>query len=288
MARPIRIEYAGALYHVTSRGDRREDIFLDDNDRLIWLAIFADVCSRFNWRCHTWCLMDNHYHIVVETIEGNLAKGMRHLNGVYTQKSNRRHQRVGHVFQGRYKAILVQKNCYLLELSRYVVLNPVRAQMVNDVSDWQWSSFHAMLDFAACPEWLETDWLLSQFGDSRQLAVKSYINFVRAGVGLAPIWSELKQQVYLGDDAFITQSQAMINNLGKNETDLKEIPRIQRRSLAKSLSWYEQNAVSRDQAIVKSYASGDYTMKDIADWFGVHYSTVSRVIKRAEILDCKT
>ena len=145
MARPIRIEYAGALYHVTSRGDRREDIYLDDEDRLIWLAVFSDVCSRFNWRCHAWCLMDNHYHIVVETIDGNLSQGMRQLNGVFTQKSNRRHGRVGHVFQGRYKAVLVQKECYLLELGRYVVLNPIRAGMVSDMLDWKWSSYLAMV-----------------------------------------------------------------------------------------------------------------------------------------------
>lgn len=136
MARPLRIEYAGALYHVTSRGDRREAIYRDDDDRLIWLDVFSQVCSRFLWRCHAWCLMDNHYHIVIETAEGNLSQGMRQLNGVYTQQHNRRHGLSGHVFQGRFKAILVQKEAYLLELARYVVLNPVRAGMVNDVVDW--------------------------------------------------------------------------------------------------------------------------------------------------------
>lgn len=184
MTRPLRIEYAGALYHVTSRGDRREDIFLDDDDRLVWLSIFAEVCERFNWRCHAWCLMDNHYHVVVETIEGNLSQGMRHLNGVYTQKSNRRHGRVGHVFQGRYKAILVQKDSYLLELSRYVVLNPVRAEMVIDMMDWQWSSYRTMVGVVSCPVWLEINWLLSQFGVVRIEAVDNYIDYVRAGIGL--------------------------------------------------------------------------------------------------------
>ena len=101
---------------MTSRGNRREEIFLDDADRLTWLALFAQTCQRFNWVCHAWCLMSNHYHIVVETVEGNLARGMRQLNGVYTQTFNHTHQRVGHVFQGRYKAILVEKDSYLLEL----------------------------------------------------------------------------------------------------------------------------------------------------------------------------
>ena len=101
---------AGGLYHVTSRGDRREDIYFNEADRRAWLETFSQVCSRFNWVCHAWCQMTNHYHIVVETIEGNLSSGMRQLNGVYTQAINRSHDRVGHVFQGRYKAILVEKD----------------------------------------------------------------------------------------------------------------------------------------------------------------------------------
>ena len=112
MARPLRLELAGGLYHVTSRGDRREDIYEDDDDRNKWLATLGSVCSRFNWRCHAYCLMDNHYHIVIETAEANLSKGMRQLNGVYTQYFNRRHDRAGHVFQGRYQGILVEKDSY--------------------------------------------------------------------------------------------------------------------------------------------------------------------------------
>ena len=129
MSRPLRIELAGGLYHVTSRGDRRENIYDNDEDRKEWLIVLEKVCERFNWRCHAYCLMDNHYHFVVETAEGNLSKGMRQLNVVYTQYFNRQYNRVGHVFQGRYKAILVEKETYLLELSRYVVLNPVMAKI---------------------------------------------------------------------------------------------------------------------------------------------------------------
>jgi putative transposase len=148
------------LYHVTSRGDRREEIYLDDADRTHWLTLFGHVCKRFNWVCHAYCLMDNHYHIVVETLEGNLSRGMRQLNGVYTQTFNRAHNRVGHVYQGRYKAILVEKESYLLELSRYVVLNPVRAGRVNNVEQWPWSSYSAMIGKSSRPEWLQTDWIL--------------------------------------------------------------------------------------------------------------------------------
>ncbi len=141
MARPLRIEYIGALYHVTSRGDRQEAIFDDDQDRTAFLNVLSEVVSRFRWRCYAYCLMENHYHLMIETPEANLTKGMRHLNGVFTQRSNRRHKRSGHLFQGRYKAILVDRDSYFLELARYIVLNPVRAAMVKHPRLWVWSSY---------------------------------------------------------------------------------------------------------------------------------------------------
>ena len=135
MARPLRIEFAGGLYHLTSRGDGREDIYGGDGDRRVFVDLLAQVCERFNWRAHAYCLMTNHYHLLVETPDGNLSKGMRQLNGVYTQRFNAIHNRCGHVFQGRYKAIIVQKDAYLLELSRYIVLNPVHAAIVRAAGD---------------------------------------------------------------------------------------------------------------------------------------------------------
>lgn len=161
MTRPLRLEFPNALYHVTSRGDRREAIFEDDEDRLRFLEILGTVVSDYNWLCHGYCLMDNHYHLIIETLDGNLSKGMRQLNGVHTQASNRRHGPSGrHLFQGRYKAILVDRDRYLLELFRYVVLNPLRAKgMVKRFEDWPWSSYRAMVRDAAKPEWLTTDWV---------------------------------------------------------------------------------------------------------------------------------
>src|SRR5450759_1095392 len=126
MACPLRIESPGAIYHVTARGNAREAIFRDDADRDLFLAALGEVVTRFGWLFHAYCLMDNHYHLLIETSQGNLSPGMRQLNGVYTQRVNRRHARVGHVFQGRFKAILVERDSYLLELARYIVLNPVR------------------------------------------------------------------------------------------------------------------------------------------------------------------
>ena len=145
MARPLRLEYSGAIHHVTSRGNAQAPIFLDDEDRASFLAVLAECIARFTWICHAYCLMDNHYHLIIETPDANLSAGMRQLNGVYTQRFNRRHGRVGHIFQGRFKAILVERDSYLLELCRYVVLNPVRARMVRDASQYAWSSHLATM-----------------------------------------------------------------------------------------------------------------------------------------------
>ena len=202
MARPLRIEFPGGLYHVTTRGDRREAIYLSDADRQYWLDLLGNVCTRHNWLCHAYCLMDNHFHIVVETIDGHLSAGMRQLNGVYTQWHNRTHNTVGHLFQGRFKAIIVQREAYLLELARYVMLNPVRAGICDLPEDWPWSSYRAMLGRVTPPAWLQVQWLLSQFGDDARTAVASYIHHVRAGVNLPSVWDQLQGQLYLGDAKF--------------------------------------------------------------------------------------
>ena len=179
MARPLRLEFAGALYHLTARGNARADIFIDDEDRRLFLELLGKEISQQGWRCYAYCLMGNHYHLLIETPEPNLVAGMRRLNGVYTQAFNRRHGRVGHVFQGRYKSILVDKQSYGLELSRYIVLNPVRARMVKRAENWAWSSYRATVDQVAIPIWLDTDWVLSPLGGRNP--VQAYVRFVRSG-----------------------------------------------------------------------------------------------------------
>jgi len=154
MARPLRLEFPGALYHITSRGDAREDIYRGDGERRMFQDLLCDICERFNWCGHAYCLMINHYYLLMETPDANLAKGMRQLNGVYTQGFNDIHGRCGHVLQGRYKAIIVQKETYLKESARYIVLNSVPAGMVSHAADWPWSSYRATTGEAACPDWL--------------------------------------------------------------------------------------------------------------------------------------
>jgi len=282
MARPLRIEFAGALYHITSRGDRREAIFEDDEDRLAFLATLAEVVERFNWVCHAYCLMTNHYHLVVETPDGNLSKGMRQLNGVFTQASNRRHGRVGHLFQGRFKGVLVDKEPYLLELTRYVVLNPVRAGMVVHAGDWPWSSYGAMVGEATVPKWLATDGLLALFGARRGVARKRYQKFVAEGTGKGSIWSDVRQQIFLGDETFVERMQRQARVQG----DELSIPKAQRRAPAPSLEVIAGKHNDRDAAIAAAYATGAYSYREIAEYFGIHLATVGRIIRKG-VLPCE-
>jgi len=277
MARPLRLEYAGALYHVTARGDRQQRIFRDKPDRQTHLSVLGDVCSRFNWIVHAYCQMTNHYHLIVETPDGNLSKGMRQLNGVYTQRFNRRHGVIGHLFQGRYKAILVQKETYLLALSGYVVLNPVRAGIVKDPKEWEWSSYRATVGDAKTPAWLDGDWLLSQFDSDRSRAITAYRRFVKNGMGMPSPWKEIKHQILLGDEKF-----AAVLADGQLPQQLREVSKAQRRSLALPLMEYRKRYKQRDEAMARAYASGAYTMAQIGEFFGVHYMTVSRAVRRFE------
>ena len=278
MARPLRIEYAGALYHVTSRGDGREDIYLSDDDRALWLEVFGEVCRRYNWICHAYCLMGNHYHLLIETPESNLSLGMRQLNGVYTQRFNRTHNRVGHVFQGRFKAILVDKDAYLLELARYIVLNPVRARMVRRAGDWPWSSYRATSGIETKHDWLQIDWLLSCFAKRRKTAYERYIQFVQEGKGQPSPWESLKNQVYLGDEKFVEEMQRLI----EPDKSLDEIPKNQKRKMARALEEYDKLADTRNEAIYNAFVSGGYKMKEIGEYFGLHYSSISKIVKEME------
>ena len=273
MTRPLRIEYSGAFYHVTSRGNARHDIYLDDEDRLLFLKLVQQVIDRFNWRCHAYCLMSNHYHLLIETVDPTLSRGMRHLNGVYTQTFNRRHQRVGHIFQGRFKAILVERDAYLLELSRYVVLNPIRANIVTVAKDWPWSSYRATAGLSESTELVSTGCLLAQFGHDSHEAQREYRQFVAEGCSISP-WEKLKGQIYLGSESFVA-------NLPRPDATLCEIPKMQR--FADRLTLSEAfSAGGGSEAIHRAYRNLGYTQREIAQHLGVHYATISRRIRKWE------
>jgi len=280
MARPLRLEFPDAIYHVTSRGNARNAVFLDDEDRELFFVCLGEVVVRFGWLCHAYCLMDNHYHLLIETPEGNLSLGMRQLNGIYTQRFNRRHGRVGHLFQGRFKAIVVDRDSYLLELCRYVVLNPIRAAIVKHIEQYPWSSYPATMGLTACPGWLNTDWLLSHFGKHRAVAQRHYADFVAEGVGLLSPWSAVRGQSLLGSEAFVEKMRPLL----ENAAELKEIPRTQRLLHRPSLmvlftEVIQGDKVLRDKAIRKAYLEYGYSMAAIARHAGIHYSTVSKITK---------
>jgi len=231
MARPLRLELAGALYHLTARGDRREPIFLDDGDRSLFIELLAKEVGQQGWLLYAFCLMDNHYHLLLETPEPNLVRGMRRLNGVYTQAFNRRHGLVGHLLQGRYKAILVDKDSYLLELCRYVVLNPVRVKkkMAASVEDWPWSSYLPTVGKAGCPDWLAAEQVLALFGKGQIAARRAYERFVAQGVGVASPWESLSGQIFLGKGEFLRKMQKLADNQPS-----KDVPRTHRQPLRPS------------------------------------------------------
>lgn len=283
MARPLRIEFPGAVYHVTSRGDRREPIFVDDTDRLALLDVLGGGLDRFDACALAWCLMGNHYHFVIQTRLGNLSLLMRHINGVFTQRFNQRHRKVGHLFQGRFKAVLVDRDSYLLAVCRYVELNPVRAGMVPHPGDWPWSSYGALTGQAPCPPWLDRSavwgYLLGEDVSTDALTEKAgraYADLVAAGKDVA-LWPDhLRQQMYLGDEAFVQRMQALATDRAVSD---KEIPKAQRAS-PKTLQDWLAEMPSRDEAIVAAHRESHISLSDIARALGLSVSRVSRIVAR--------
>jgi len=283
MARPLRIEFPGAIYHVTSRGNAKQTIFIDDEDKERFFDMLSMVVERFNWRCHAYCLMENHYHLLIETLRANLSKGMRQLNGVYTQGFNQRYRRIGHLFQGRYKAILVEKDNHLLSLCRYVVLNPMRVGLVKRPEQWRWSSYKATIGLAKRPAFLTVDWILSQFDGRKRVSMEKYRRFVMEGVDKESPWETLRGQIFWGTDEFIQQLRGLLDEKG----NIEEVPRLQRYVARPLLSeLFKGKKVkgrkAEDKAIYDAYVRYGYTMKEIAEHLGVHYATVSRAIKRLD------
>ena len=295
MARSLRIEYPGAVYHITGRGNGGQSIFADDADREGFLECLGLAIARHGWRCHAYCLMGNHYHLLIETPEANLSQGMRHVNGVYTQRFNRAHGRAGHLFQGRFKAILVERESYLLEVARYIVLNPVRAGMVREARQWPWSSYGATAGdegegVGGAPDWLEVDWLRAQFGGhgapsgARGGAREGYRKFVAEGVDdeRSPLAQGLAKAVtagaILGGEKFVAGLKARLANIGG------EVPARQRHLDRPALAELHAGAAhSKDRAwMLTAQRQHGYSQNQIAAEAGLHYATVSRLIKALE------
>lgn len=278
MSRPLRLDLPGALYHVTARGNAREAIYRDDQDRSAFLALLSETCARYGWTCHAYCLMTNHYHVLLalrESPAGRLVRGMQHLNSRSARRFNQRHHRVGHVYQGRYHAILVQRERHLLELTRYVVLNPVRAGMVERVAAWPWSSYPATVGLAPAPSWLCTEAVTAPFG-AGEIGRRAYAAFVTAGVGEPSYWRRTSHQIYLGDQSFIASAQRRAT-LRPADT---EVPMAQRGASANPPTGAVLTRAQRDEAILGAYLTSGETIKAIGERFGLHYSQISRIVRR--------
>lgn len=287
MARPLRIEFPGAIYHVTSRGDRREPIFEDDEDRHHFLTVVGQAMERFDAVALAYCLMDNHYHLVIHTRRANLSRLMQQINGVHTQAYNRRHGTVGHLFQGRFKGILVDANAYLLEVCRYVDLNPLRARMVRAPGNWLWSSYGAHTGSKPAPSWLDTPavhgYLLGHAAVTaadRRKAAQRYVALVAAGK-VIKLWDEaLTQQIFLGGPEFVERMQALVDiDLG----GAKDIPRHQRRAPPRPIEYYLNRNKNRDAGILAAIRDGQYSMTEIAGALDLSVSRVSRIAKRLAV-----
>jgi putative transposase len=216
MPRPPRLACPGALYHVTARGVQQSAIFVDDRDRLWMLALLAQALRDFEARALAFCLMGNHYHFVLQTERANLPELMHRINSRYGQAFNRRHDRRGHVFEGRFKAVHVDRDAYLLKVCRYVDLNPVRAGLVTAPADWRWSSYRAHAGAAPSPRWLATAELhaalMGRAPTDELQAMEScrrYADWVDAGRS-ARLWEDsLRHGVYLGDEAFVERMRRL-------------------------------------------------------------------------------
>ena len=280
MSRPLRIEYAGAVYHITSRGNEKKAVYKDDVDRETFLDALFQVNKRYNWICHAYCLMNNHYHLIIETPDGNLSAGMRQLNGVYTQTFNKRHKRVGHLFQGRYKAILIQKDSHLLEVSRYVVLNPVRAKAAERPELWKWSSYQATGGKEKPHPCLTTEWILGQFGTTRSIAEEAYQKFVQSGIRQESIWKALRAQSILGEEEFTTTLMDYL----RGKRDIPELSKIQRYADRPSLQQIflektVQDIGKRNEKIQEAVQRYGYRQREVADYLDMHFTSISRILR---------
>jgi REP element-mobilizing transposase RayT len=297
MGRPLRIEYPGALYHITSRGNERKNIFLEDADKITFLEILEDYHTRFNILIHSYVLMDNHYHVIVETPKGDLVKVMHGINGRYTGYFNRKYRRSGHLFQGRYKGILVDKDAYLLQLSRYVHLNPVRARIVERPEQYSWSSYPEYIGKSRECEWVEYSWILSTFGTDLKTAKKKYQQYIEEGLhtDTGSPTKDLYGQIMLGGKDFIEKVKRMLK--GKSlSSEIAERKRLESNTTPddvikivaevfgvdkKEINYKGKANTARKAAIYFMQRYAGLGNAEVGELFGgIHYSAVSKASAR--------
>jgi putative transposase len=275
VARPLRIQAAGLFYHVTARGNGRMVIYTDDHDRRVFLGQLARVAESRGLSCYAYCLMANHFHLVAATSGPNLPQAIKEINGPYAQWWNRRHGRVGHVFQGRFQAQVVQDDAYLLTVCRYVVLNPVRAGLVEKPERWPWSSYRATAGLATPPRFLRPEAVWRHFSQSDSHAgICRYREFVAAQKSES---DKPPPQPVLGDTAFVERFKQW------RQRASPEVTRRER-ELRTPLDDVFAGAVTkaaRNLGIARAREQG-YSMTAVARYLDVHPSTVSKILQSAD------
>jgi len=240
MGRPPRVQFPGAFYHVMSRGNSQQEVFLSDDDRLVFLEKFAEVVSELSWSCYAYCLMNNHYHLLVETPQANLSRGMHKLNNYYSKRFNWKQEKVGHVLQGRFVSRLVERDEHLMEIIRYIALNPVRGGLASEPGQWRWNSYQAISGLVPAPGFLDVNYTLDLFGSNKAMARLAYIRFVADGLRL--------------DRTDQTTLKTLFQRVrGKNE---------------------------RNRAICIAHFKYGYTTMEIATFLGLSRSTVNRALRK--------
>lgn len=273
MARPLRLEFAGAFHYARAGGDHRNPLFVDATDRASFLDVLGQVCERYAWRCHAYCLLPVRYELLVETERPTLARGMRQLNGVYAQRANRRRQAAGHVFGGRYRSLLVDPGRHLARVARHVALLPWRAGLTACPAAFEWSGCAATLGWRAAPRWLATDAVLAGFGATHEAATAGFASYVEQGM-TAPEDARLAgARGALADTAYLERMAARHPELAAGG-GCAAVP-------GPALGALVAGIADRREAMRRAYATGGFSLKQIAAHFGVHYATVSRAVGRS-------
>ena len=291
MARPLRIVFPGAFYHITSRGNERKAVFKSQRDREKFFEYLETATERYDAVIHSFCLMDNHYHLLLETPSANLPQIMRHINGAYTTYFNIKRARSGHLFQGRYKAILVDKDQYAKELSRYIHLNPVRAKMVESPEAYFWSSYNFYIGKKKPPKWLHRDFILSYFGKNNSEAQRKYRKFVTTLVDVeyeSPLTS-VTGSVLLGTEAFVAFIREKYLCEQKPSRDLPAIGQLVPGTAMDTVCDFVAASIQHDPSLLRNaqiYLCRKHTrekLKTIGNRFAIGDAGVSQVYKRFKV-----
>jgi putative transposase len=289
MARPLRVQFPGAFYHITSRGNERKPVFRTDTDRKKFLGYLQSAHEKYGALVHCFCLLPNHYHLILETPRGNLSEILHHINGAYTTYFNIKRRRSGHLFQGRFKAILVEKEVYAQELSRYIHLNPVRAGLAEDPSAYPWSSYGCYVGLQKKPSWMVTRTILGYFGKDEKKAYKAYRDFVEEAMGKEARnpFREVVGSTFLCSQRYIEQ---VVRSGGiPHNDDKRNVPALRvlhKRPALKEIEKWIEGIVSREEEIFRkfclhfSHRFGGYSLEEIGAYYGMKGAAVSQAARR--------